>query len=122
MKMTRNDLIVTLNEMGTDEEMNYLTGNIDYALWAFNGGELDGVMISGWSDEAKEYGTRDVDHNQILSIAGYDNYYDMQNELDLIRIVPEGHMVMVTPEQHLTSDTKYYLDKMGYDIKVYEEV
>lgn len=121
MKMSRNALINILNEMGTDEEMNYLTGNIDHALWAFNGGELDGIMISGRSEEAKEYGTCDVDHNQLLSIAEYNNYYDMQNELDLIRIVPEGHIVMVTPEQHLTSDTKYYLDKMGYEVKVYME-
>lgn len=118
--LTRNELMLELLDEGNEEEINYFTGDINKALWLFNNGELDGMMISGMSDEAFEAGVRDVDHNQILSFAEANSYEQLQNGLDLIRLVPEGNIAMITDKQVLSSNNAYYLNKMGYDVKVYE--
>lgn len=119
--LTRNELMLELLDAGNEEEINYFTGDINKALWLFNNGELDGMMISGMSDEAYEVGIRDVDHNQILSFAEANSYDELQNGLDLIRLVPEGKIAMVTDNQVLSSNNAYYLHKMGYAVKVYEK-
>ena len=118
--LTRNELMLELLDAGEEEEISYFTGDINKALWLFNNGELDGMMISAMSDESFEAGVRDVDHNQILSFAEANSYDELQNGLDLIRLVPEGKIAMVTDKQVLSSNNAYYLHKMGYDVKVYE--
>lgn len=118
--LTRNELMLELLDAGEDEGINYFTGDINKALWLFNNGELDGMMISGMSDESFEAGVRDVDHNQILSFAEANSYEQLQNELDLIRLVPEGNIAMITDKQVLSSNNAYYFNKLGYDVKVYE--
>ena len=118
--LTRNELMLELLDAGEDEGINYFTGDINKALWLFNNGELDDMMISGMSDESFEAGVRDVDHNQILSFAEAKSYEELQNRLDLIRLVPEGNIAMITNKQVLSDNNAYYLHKMGYDVKVYE--
>lgn len=118
--LTRNELMLELLDSGEEEEINYFTGDINKALWLFNNGELDGMMISGMSDESFEAGVRDVDHNQILSFAEANSYDELQNRLNLIRLVPEGNIAMITNKQVLSDNNAYYLNKMGYDVKVYE--
>lgn len=98
------------------EEGYSMTGNIMEAIYLLE----DGQMISGDFD----CGMRGTDHRMIECIAEgdrYDNDFwdNVHANFNLVRLVPETMIALITVGQEITAIQEEMLESAGYELEEY---